>query len=85
MDERDTERWLRRFEAAPPLERAKLVGGGAVRLTARLLDRALSTAARTVAEAEHAFRRELDPTMEEAKILDERPRDESRDVPPPQS
>ncbi len=67
----DPERWIQRFERAGVLGRAKLLGGGAVRFTANLIDRALDRAATTTAEAERAFKRELDPNMEEAKILDE--------------
>lgn len=66
-----TERWIARFEEEGLAGRAALLSGTAVRLTARLIDRVLDRAASTVAEAEHAFRRELDPNVEEAKILDE--------------
>ena len=69
MDE--TERWITRFERGTLLGKAALLGGTAVRFTANLIDRTLDHAAGTVAEAEQAFRRELDPTMEDAKILDE--------------
>jgi hypothetical protein len=69
----DSERWIRRFEAEGALGKALLVGGTAVRLTARALDRTLERAAHTLAEAEHAFKRELDPNIEEAKVLEERP------------
>lgn len=63
--------WLERFERSGWMGRAKLVSGTAVRLTAHALDHALERAARTVVDAERAFRRELDPNMEDAKILDE--------------
>lgn len=66
-----TERWIARFEQAGLAGKAALLGGTAVRFTATLIDRTLERAAGTVAEAEQAFRRELDPTMEDAKILDE--------------
>ena len=66
-----TERWIARFERAGLSGKAALLGGSAVRFTANLIDRALDRAAGTVAEAERAFKRELDPTMEDAKILDE--------------
>ncbi|MEM1044110.1 MAG: hypothetical protein AAGI91_15985 [Bacteroidota bacterium] len=65
------ERWAARFEEAGLTGKAMLVGGTAVRLTARLIDGALDRAASTVADAEHAFKRELDPNMEDAKVLDE--------------
>jgi hypothetical protein len=72
----DSERWVERFEREGALGRAKLVGGTAVRLAALLIDRTLEKAAVTVADAERAFRRELDPNMEDAKVLEERTRRE---------
>ena len=63
--------WLERFERAGWLERAALLSGGAVRLTAGLIEAGLERAARTLAEAEHAFRSELDPNVSDAKILEE--------------
>lgn len=71
----DPERWIERFESEGLLGRAKLLGGTAVRLTARAIDHTLVRAAVTAAEAERAFKRELDPNMEEAKILEERVKD----------
>ena len=65
------EPWLTRFERAGPLKRAALLGGGAVRLAANLIEKGLDRAARTAAEAEHAFRRELDSNVTDAKILEE--------------
>jgi len=65
------EDWAVRFEQAGPVGRAKLIAGGAVRLTANLIDRALGQAATTVAEAERAVRRELDPNVSDAKIIEE--------------
>ena len=69
------ERWADRYEQAGPLERLGLLGGAAVRVTANVIDRALDRAASTVAEAEAAFRKEIDPNISEAKILEERKRD----------
>lgn len=66
-----TERWVARFERASLSGKAALLGGTAVRFTANLIDKTLDRAASTVAEAEQAFKRELDPTMEDAKVLDE--------------
>lgn len=66
-----TERWIARFEREGVAGKAALLGGTAVRFTAKLIDRTLERAASAVAEAEAAFRRELDPNMEDAKILDE--------------
>lgn len=67
----EAERWIRRFEQEGALGKAALLGGTAVRLTANFIDRALARAAATAAEAERAFRRELDPNVEDAKILEE--------------
>ena len=62
------ERWATRFEKAGLTGKAMLVGGTAVRFTAKLIDGALDRAASTVAETEQAFKRELDPNMEDAFI-----------------
>ena len=63
--------WLERFERAGPLARLALVGGGAVRIAARAIDGALERAAEIAAEAEDAFRKELDPNVKDATILEE--------------
>jgi hypothetical protein len=65
------EEWAVRFERAGLLGRAKLLGGGAVRLKANLIDRVLDRAATTAAETERTFRRELDPNVSDAKVLEE--------------
>jgi hypothetical protein len=67
----DFEEWADRFERQGPVGKMALLGGGAVRLAARVIDRTLQKAAATVVDAEKAIKRELDPTMEEAKILEE--------------
>ena len=66
-----TERWIARFEQEGVVGKAALVSGTVVRFTANLIDKALDQAATTVAEAEVALRRELDPNIQDAKILDE--------------
>ncbi len=70
-DPHPLERWADRFEKAGWLERVALLGGGAVRVTAQVLDKALDRAASTVAEAERAVRGELDPNVRDAVILEE--------------
>ncbi|MDX1532013.1 MAG: hypothetical protein R3362_10855 [Rhodothermales bacterium] len=65
------ERWVQRFERESPVGKVKLVGGTAARLAANLIDRALDQAAFTVTEAERAFRSELDPNVEDAKVIEE--------------
>ncbi|MEM6326690.1 MAG: hypothetical protein AAF791_06175 [Bacteroidota bacterium] len=69
MSDRDD--WLERFEQAGALTRLGMLSGGAVRLAAQTLDRALDRAAAIAADAEDAFRKELDPNVSDATILDE--------------
>ena len=59
------------------LGRAVSLGGLAARGAATLIDRGLKEAATTLKEAERAFKEELDPNIEDAKILEER--DEPRE------
>ena len=63
--------WLERYERAGWLGRVGLVGTGAVRLAATLIDKGLDRAATVTVEAKQAFDRELDPNMTTARILDE--------------
>ena len=69
MNERND--WIERFEQAGPLARLGMLGGGAVRVAARAIDGALERAASIAADAEDAFRKELDPNVRDATILDE--------------
>lgn len=69
MSERED--WLERFEAAGALTRLGMLGSGAVRLAARAIDSALDRAASIAADAEDAFRKELDPNVSDATIVDE--------------
>ncbi len=68
-DPQDT--WLERFGRAGPLARLGLLSGGAVRVAARAIDRGLERAAGIAADAENAFRKELDPNIKDATILEE--------------
>lgn len=63
--------WLDRFAEAGPARRAAMLGGGAVRLVAGLIDRGLDRAATVAVEAHDAFRKELDPNVSDARILEE--------------
>lgn len=63
--------WLERFEEAGTMGRLGLLAGGAVRLTARAADAVLDRAATIVVDAQTAFRKEMDPNVSDAKILDE--------------
>lgn len=65
------ESWLQRFERAGWLERAGLLGGGAVRLAAQAIDTALERAAQITVEAQDAFQKEMDPNISDATILEE--------------
>ena len=65
------ETWAEQFENAGLMERAKLLGGGAVRLTANALDSVLKRVARTAVDAEKAFLDELDPNVSDAKVIEE--------------
>ncbi len=53
------------------LGRTVYLGGTAVRLAANLVDKTLDRAADVWVESERAFRDELDPNVEDAKIIDE--------------
>lgn len=63
--------WVDRFEQSGPLARLGMLSGGAVRLAARVIDGALDRAASIAADAEDAFRKELDPNVRDATILHE--------------
>lgn len=65
------EPWLDRFERSGTVGRAVLLGSGAVRLAAGLIDRALDRAATIVVDSQDAFRKELDPNVSDARILEE--------------
>ncbi|MEM8600621.1 MAG: hypothetical protein AAGF99_11935 [Bacteroidota bacterium] len=70
--------WVERFERAGPVGRAKLLGGGAVRLLALGIERVLDRTAETIALAEENVRKELDPNISDATILDEQDESERR-------
>ena len=73
-----SENWIQRFEQAGWLERAGLLGGGAVRLAARAVDKSLDRAAQITVDAQEAFKKEMDPNISDATILEgiEEPRSE---------
>lgn len=70
-EERSVDDWLARFEQAGLAGRAALLGGGAVRLAARLAERALERAATVVVEAQDAFKKELDPNVTDARVIED--------------
>ena len=63
--------WLERYERAGWLGRVGLVGTGAVRVAAALIDKGLDRAASVTVEAKQAFDRELDPNIVTARIVEE--------------
>lgn len=63
--------WLERYERAGLLERAGMLIGGAVRLTASAIETVIDRAAQIATDAEKAFRRESDPNVIDAHVLDE--------------
>ena len=63
--------WLSRYERAGFLGRVGLLGGGAVRLAASLVDKGIDRAATITVEAKQAFDREMDPNVVAARIVEE--------------
>jgi hypothetical protein len=48
-------------------------GGSALRVAANLVDATVSRASKIAAESKKEFDRELDPNIEEARVIEERP------------
>ena len=71
MPEDGSSNWVERYERAGWLERIGLLGGGAVRVTANLIESGIDRAAKMVVDVQDAYRREIDPNMSDAKVLDE--------------
>lgn len=65
------ESWLEQFQRRTPVGKALLIGGTAFRAGARAVDSALKSAATVIADAERAFRDELDPNVTDARIVEE--------------
>ncbi len=63
--------WLEKFERAGLVGRLGLVAGGAVRLAAAAAETAIDRAASIAADAQTAFRKEMDPNVSDARILEE--------------
>ncbi|HEX7070026.1 MAG TPA: hypothetical protein VF190_04445 [Rhodothermales bacterium] len=80
MDQQENR--LVEFERLNLLGKAVFVTGAAARLAADLLEKVVDRAADVVADAERAFRQGRDPNVDDAKILEERPRPPA--VRPPQ-
>ena len=63
--------WAERFGQAGVVGRLGMLTGGAIRLAAGLAETALDRAASITVEARGAFRKEMDPNVSDATILDE--------------
>lgn len=63
--------WLVRFERAGLVGRALMLGEGATRLAAGLVERAIDRAATLAVEAHDAFQKELDPNVSDARVLED--------------
>lgn len=60
-----------RFYQLNWLGKAVFLGGTAMRLSANMIDATVERATRIASEASEAYRRELDPNIEDAKIIEE--------------
>ena len=70
------------FDELNLLGKAVFLGGAAVRATSSLIDAAIDRAVDVVLESEKAFKQGLDPTIEDAKVLEEREERPPRHAPP---
>lgn len=53
------------------------LGGSVLRATANLVDATAKRVSKVAAESKEAFDRELDPNIEDARVIDESPRSDS--------
>lgn len=53
------------------------VGGAVLRLTANLVDATAERVSRVASESKKAFERELDPNIEDARVIEEHPSSDS--------
>lgn len=60
------------FENLNWLGKTVFIGGTALRLTANLLDKAADRASKIAEDSREAYRREVDPNIEDAKVIEER-------------
>jgi hypothetical protein len=59
------------------LGKSVFVGGALVRLTANLIDATADRVTHIAARSKEAFDRELDPNIEDARVIEEYPRSQS--------
>jgi hypothetical protein len=71
MSDNDDSHRRIRFRDLNWLGKSVFVGGALARLTGTLVDATTDRVTAVARESKRAFDRELDPTMEEAKILEE--------------
>lgn len=65
------ESWIDQFQRRTAVGKALLIGGTVFRAGARAVDSTLRNAASVIADAERAFRDELDPNVTDARIVEE--------------
>lgn len=63
--------WIEKFERAGAVGRLGLLAGGAVRLAAAATEKAIDRAASIAVEAQTAFKKEMDPNVSDARIIEE--------------
>ncbi|MFP4227253.1 MAG: hypothetical protein ACLFTE_00325 [Salinivenus sp.] len=63
------------------LGKSVYLGGAVMRLTANLVDKTADRVSDIAAESKRAFERELDPNIEEARVIEEYPRAAKEDDP----
>lgn len=61
------------------LGKSVFLGGSVLRLTANLVDATADRVSSIAAESKRAFDRELDPNIEDARVIEEYPHSPSRD------
>lgn len=62
------------------LGKSVFVGGAVMRMTANLIDSTAERVNKIAADSKRAFDRELDPNMEDARVLEEYPHPDSSDA-----
>ncbi len=67
-----------RFSDLNWLGKTVYAGASVVRVTAKLIDKTAERVEQIAVESREAYRREVDPNIEDAKIIEETPRDETQ-------
>jgi hypothetical protein len=62
------------------LGKSVFVGGAVMRMTANLIDTTAKRVNKIASDSKRAFERELDPNMEEARVIEEYPPSDSSDA-----